>query len=138
MRVRRATVSIAHRAQHSSCRCDAGMLPQSVMRWLAPLLIIFVVFHTASTFAAAGVVNEVRCCCPDLEACTCHEHDEPAGPTQLNRCGGAVSVDAPVLTAVTLPEAPAPRLAPVRLVVVEHAFPIPGLDLPRSIEKPPS
>jgi hypothetical protein len=85
-----------------------------VLRWLAPVVtVIALVVQSASVFAAAGVKNDIMCCCPSIDVCKCHEHDGPPLPTHMNRCGGAVHEDAPVMVQVTLPEPPAPLVADV-------------------------
>ena len=91
----------------------------------------------ASGFAAAGIVNVVMCCCPSIEDCNCHEHDQPDAPTQVQRCGGAVEETPPILTSFTLPTAPAPRIVARRAIVVDHVIPIVSQADPQAPEKPP-
>lgn len=81
--------------------------PVVALRWLTPLLVVLgLLAQSVVAFAAAGVINEVRCCCPDIESCRCHEHDEPRDDAQLQRCGGAVREVAPAVPLSTVPVVP--------------------------------
>lgn len=101
------------------------------------VVILALLVQSASTFAAAGVVNVVMCCCPDIESCKCHEHDAPTTPTQVNRCGGAIENDAPILVAITLPTPPAPTVVDRHTVTVEYVLPAIPDDFVVVPEKPP-
>lgn len=118
----------------AATRYASGVIP----RWLAPVVVVLgLLAQSVAAFAAAGVVNEVRCCCPDLESCRCHEHDEPRDDAQLQRCGGAVRELAPVIAVATVPPAP-PVLevvqAPARVV---HLVPVLVSDVVTEPETPP-
>jgi hypothetical protein len=108
-----------------------------VHRWFAPVVIVLAVLVQASSFATAGIVNVVMCCCPSVDDCKCHEHDSPNPPTQLQRCGGAVDETPPILTAYSLPSEPAPRLVPERAIDIVHLLPIVSQADPLVPEKPP-
>ena len=101
------------------------------------MIVVLALLVQASGFATAGVVNVVMCCCPSVEDCKCHDHDEPDAPTQLKRCGGAIDETSPIVTSFTLPTPPAPRVVVERAVVVEHVVPIVSQADPLVPEKPP-
>jgi hypothetical protein len=98
-----------------------------LVRWLAPVVMVFaLVVHSATAFATAGVKNDVMCCCPSIELCKCHEHGKPQSPTHMNRCGGAVHEDAPLLVEITVPSTPTLVIANVVLTyAVAEVAPIP-------------
>lgn len=85
------------------------------MRALVIAIVLAWVGQATAAYAAAGVVFDVRCCCPSIDACQCHEHDDPASDAQLKRCGGAVREIAPAVATCALPE-PAGEPVVVRTV----------------------
>jgi hypothetical protein len=108
-----------------------------LVRWLSPVVLVLALLLQTAGYATAGVVNIVMCCCPDIEACTCHEHDEPGAPTNMGRCGGAVDEVAPLLASYTLPAQPVARLGFEPTAIIEYELPIPSDADPREPEKPP-
>jgi len=108
------------------------------LRWLLPIaLAIALLGTTTTTFAAAGIVGDSECCCPDPDACKCHDHDkEPIPDTTLKKCGGEAKLVSPTLVVATLAE-PVTLIETTTSVVVEHmTTPIPPDRVTRP-EKPP-
>jgi hypothetical protein len=108
-----------------------------IVRWLSPVVIVLALLAQTATYATAGVKNVVMCCCPSIDQCNCHEHDEPIEQSTMGRCGGAVEQLAPINIAFVPPTAPAPRLVAEQVALVEYALPIPSQADPRKPEKPP-
>jgi hypothetical protein len=107
-----------------------------VLRWLVPLVTIVVLLgRGVTTFAAAGITLDVKCCCPDPKTCKCH-HDGGERST-MKKCSGAFHQIAPEHAATTLPEAPAPTLVPRATQLAMVTLPQP-IDAPaREPETPP-
>lgn len=108
------------------------------VRWLLPVVAALAVLAGSVTaFAAAGVIAESACCCPDPDTCKCHDHDKDSHPEpELKRCAGTAKLVAPHLSGVTLPEAIV-ETVPRTITIVAHVnLPEPE---PRyaSIETPP-
>ncbi len=110
-----------------------------VLRWVLPLLAALALLgQPIASYADAGASRAVRCCCPDPDKCTCHDHGGH-DTSSVKRCssGGAELVTPVVLVAVV------PTVAPVRLAPRAVVAP---LAAPRSLvdrradrpEKPPS
>jgi hypothetical protein len=71
-----------------------------VLRWLLPLIAAIAVLGSAvTTWAAAGYIGQVECCCPDKSKCKCHEHDgKPVPHDVMKKCGGGTKWVAPAVT----------------------------------------
>lgn len=112
-----------------SCLCSGV-----VLRWLLPMIAaIAVLSSSVMTWAAAGVIGKLECCCPVKTKCKCHDHDERPGeaPT-LKSCEGKATFVAPALAAAVV-------AAPVAVVAERQpalTAPVPLLPVPadRSIE----
>lgn len=76
-------------------------------RWLLPVVAALAVLTGSVTaYAAAGVIGEVTCCCPDPDACKCHDHDAaPDDAPTLKRCSGDASFVTPHVSEAVLPAA---------------------------------
>lgn len=111
-----------------------------VLRLLLPLLAALALLgQPIASYASAGASRASRCCCPDPDKCTCHDHGGPRGESSVKRCGsGPTDVITPVVLTALAPEVAPPRVAP--RAVMAAAFVPPSLvdrraDRP---EKPPS
>lgn len=120
-----------------SARYPSGVVP--LVRLLLPIIAaVALLVQPVTTWAAAGIERELKCCCPDPDKCECHDHGKgPAAPS-MRRCDtGQVKLVAPVvLTAVAPPASPAIIAArPMKAPVVVPAEPVEIFALPP--EKPP-
>ena len=77
-----------------------------LLRWLLPVVAALAVLTGSVTaYAAAGMLGESVCCCPDPDACKCHDHDaQPDAAPKLKRCSGEANLVAPHVIAVVVPE----------------------------------
>jgi hypothetical protein len=94
----------------------------AVLRWLLPMIAaITVLSSSVMTWAAAGMIGKLECCCPIKTKCKCHDHDQRPGevPT-LKSCNGEGKL-----------VAPAPAAAVVAALVVIVAEQGPALPAPR-------
>jgi hypothetical protein len=108
-----------------------------VPRLLLPLLaVLALVVQSASTWAAAGAVTDVHCCCPSKEVCKCHEH-QPGPDTSMKRCGGGEHEVLPELAVSTVVEAPPVSLVEVSSIEIEHFVPELSTIPARAPDKPP-
>lgn len=78
-----------------------------MLRWLLPLIAAFALLGSSvMAWAAAGVIGETSCCCPDKTKCKCHDHDKDKPPgAEMKRCGGKAELVPPVVTAAVAPVA---------------------------------
>lgn len=77
-----------------------------LLRWLLPVVAALAVLTGSVTaYAAAGILAELVCCCPDPDACKCHDHDvEPDAAPKLKRCSGEATHVAPHLSEAVVSE----------------------------------
>ncbi len=96
-------------------------------RWLLPIIAAFaVLLGSVTAYAGAGLVGETECCCPDPDACKCHEHDGDPHPDDLmKKCGGEAERVAPEIVAAVLPVAPVTRVAATVAPAVRLPLPVP-------------
>jgi len=96
-----------------------------VLRWLVAAVTILVLASSGiRAYANAGVKTDITCCCPNPDVCKCHGHHGDRQPAnELERCGGAVHVDAPIVVATTLPEPPVATVPTVVVRTPEWAAP---------------
>lgn len=110
-----------------------------LLRWLLPVVTVLAMLASSVTaFAAAGIIGESACCCPDPDTCKCHDHDGDAQPSpELKRCGGeAQRVMAQITPAISVtPELP-PVIQRLLAPTVYPALPMPPSLVDRP-EKPP-
>ena len=90
-----------------------------MLRWLLPLIAALAVLGSAvTTWAAAGFIDSVECCCPDKSKCKCHEgHEKPRQHDVMKKCHGATKWVAPVVTPA-VPEPVTAVTTDVRVQVV--------------------
>lgn len=107
-----------------------------LLRWLLPLVAaLALVGQAATTYAAAGVVGSLHCCCPDLAHCKC-SHEAPKTPT-MKSCGqGDAKLVEPAVQVATTPVI-ALAIAVQTTSAVVHAPMFAPEDRPIEIEKPP-
>lgn len=103
-------------------------------RWLLPLIAVLALCgRTVTAFAAAGWCGKTACCCPNPQACKCHDHGGKQRPAaELKRCGGDAKLVAPDAPIGTLPaQVPvatatiAAVLAPVATATAISVSPVP-------------
>jgi hypothetical protein len=78
-----------------------------VLRWLLPLLAaVALLGQSVMAYAGAGMLEEVKCCCPVKATCKCHDHGGkvPKAPV-LKRCTGTAKVVAAAPVAAVAPSA---------------------------------
>ena len=81
---------------------------------------IAVLSSSVMTWAAAGVVGKLECCCPIKAKCKCHDHDQkPAKEPTLKSCNGEAKLVAP---------AAAPAMVAEPVAIAEERQP--ALDVP--------
>lgn len=107
-------------------------------RWLLPLFVVAALIGQAVTsYAAAGMIGESKCCCPKPESCKCHDHGGKGTEAELERCSGEAKLVAPAcvvaVPAIQIAIGDVPR---VTALVVHAIQPIPD-DISRELEKPP-
>lgn len=87
-----------------------------MLRWLLPVIAaIAVLGSSVMTWAAAGMVGEIECCCPVKAKCKCHDHGKDTGPTPvMKNCGGSGELVTPAPEATVL-------AAPLEVVTVRRA-----------------
>jgi hypothetical protein len=106
-------------------------------RWLIPLVTaLALVGQAVSTWAAAGVIGEARCCCPSPDRCKCHDHDG-SSHNELRRCAGDAKLVAPEPLAAVSPAAPAAAREVAVARAAPSALPAPPEDRAEPPEKPP-
>jgi hypothetical protein len=108
------------------------------VRWLLPLLAVFALIgQSAMAYAGAGMIDDVKCCCPVKATCKCHDHGKaPSSPT-LKRCSGTAKIVAPAhLPATPVIAVEVASETRVFTAVVTTAQPIPD-DVTYEPEKPP-
>jgi hypothetical protein len=113
-------------------------VPAVRLRVLLPVIAaLALLLQPVATWAAAGVERDAACCCPEPAKCDCHDHGKGHAEPQMRRCGGEVSVVAPLLLIADVPAA-APAIAAVRPVRAPAAAPAWSVE-DRAIppEKPP-
>ena len=93
--------------------------------------------QAVTSYAAAGVIGESSCCCPQPSKCKCHDHDGKSTSTELKRCSGEAKLVAPAvataLPAIDLEVSIVPRAS---TLPADVAAPLPD-DISREPEKPP-
>ena len=91
------------------------------------------------SYADAGASRAARCCCPDPDKCTCHDHGGHRGETSVKRCSsGGGELVAPVVLVAVVPDVTPPRLAPLA-IAPPTPVPLPLVDRRADRpEKPPS
>ncbi len=96
-------------------------------RWFLPLVAaLAVLVGSVTTYAAAGLVGESSCCCPQPDHCKCHDHDGAPVPDDLmKKCGGDAERVAPNVQVATVPTPPSVDISSVIV------------DPPPSIDPPP-
>ena len=94
--------------------------------------------QSVMAYAGAGMIQEVKWCCPIKATCKCHDHDgkSPSSPT-LKRCSGTAKIVAPAAVTATPTEivevASEPRVTVTMVIAPE---PIPD-DVTYEPETPP-
>lgn len=110
-----------------------------MLRWLLPLFAVFALLgRTVTSYAAAGFIGDVSCCCPPKAPCKCHDKDGKPKPNDtMKRCNGdAVKIAPAAIVAVTAP-APAIHTEPRVTIAPPPAFELTLDDVSREPEKPP-
>jgi hypothetical protein len=105
-----------------------------VLRWWLPVFaVIALMCSSITSWAAAGMIGEPSCCCPDKAKCKCHDHDgeHNAAPT-LKRCGGEAKWVAPMVSCAVFANPPSLPIEP-RVTAVMVSTPEPSPD-DRTIE----
>jgi hypothetical protein len=83
------------------------------------------------------VKTDITCCCPDPDKCKCHDDQAPQPIEHIKRCAGAIHIDALIVVAIALPDAPV-VVAPISTAtqIAWPPMPIPS-DRVLVPEKPP-
>ena len=104
-----------------------------VVRWLLCIVTVLALAgQSVAAWAAAGVIGEATCCCPQPDTCKCHDHDG-SPQSELRRCSGDAELVAPApLTALP----PADPAAACEVAAVRVALPAPA-PLPARRSDPP-
>ncbi|MEO8699654.1 MAG: hypothetical protein ABI867_06400 [Kofleriaceae bacterium] len=90
-----------------------------LVRWIVPVVTLLVLaVQSAAAYANAGVTTEVHCCCPTAAECRCHPDQHRRD--SIERCAGSVRIDAPIVAAIVLPEAPVTSAPQIQAPPVEH------------------
>lgn len=87
---------------------------------LSVLVMLGLMVQSASTWAAAGVVTDVHCCCPSPDVCKCHDKQSHDDDATMKRCAGGEHQLLPELAVTTLVEPPVPIDVVPAAIVVEH------------------
>ena len=109
-----------------------------LLRWLLPVIAaLSVLTGSVTAYAAAGMIGESVCCCPDPDTCKCHDHDgQPAPAPELKRCSGEAKSVAPHLVPTIVPELVLHAEHRTRVTIV-HALRPPPAERFVEIESPP-
>lgn len=109
-----------------------------VLRYLVPIVTLVVLLgRSVATFAAAGPVADVHCCCPDPSTCKC-DHGKPGGDNStMKRCHGGEHFVTPSLEATELPPTPITEIAPQAMRATVHVLVALSDDRTIVPEKPP-
>jgi len=110
-----------------------------VLRWLLPIVTaIALVGTTMTSFAAAGVIPNGTCCCPNPATCKCHDHDkEPVPAPLMKRChdgGGKLVVPS---SFIALAAEPVIVTTTTTASIVEHVIVAKPAERFTRPEKPP-
>src|SRR6185503_8398947 len=91
-----------------------------------------------TSWAAAGFIGEVSCCCPDASKCKCHDHDgKRHDGTAMKRCSGEATFVAPeVVPAIEPAVTPWPVGVAVAFGATDTCAPMPD-SLTSEPETPP-
>jgi hypothetical protein len=109
-----------------------------LLRWLLPIVAaLALVGQSVTTWAAAGMIGEAKCCCPSPDRCKCRDHDGSTRHTELRSCAGGGELVARVPLAAVPPAAPAIARAVVVSRIMPPAPPVFPEDRSAPPEKPP-
>lgn len=118
----------------------ASWVVPSALRLLLPIVAALTLLaQPVVARAAAGLVGDTACCCPDPRTCDCHDHQGHGHDDQrMKRCGNdVVKLVAPVLLTALRPPAP-PALVPPRRAIAPTFVPVALPERrPDRPEKPP-
>jgi len=78
--------------------------------------------RTVTTYAAAGVYGDA-CCCPNPDACKCHDHDAPPADPVMKRCGVEKQTSISPTPFLAIAPAIEMQLAPRLALAFVHAIP---------------
>jgi hypothetical protein len=109
-----------------------------LLRWLLTVVAALAVLTGSVTaYAAAGLFGDSVCCCPDPDACKCHDHDvTPDDAPKLKRCSGDAQLVTPHVSAAVVPE-PALDVEQRTTIVLDYAESPPPDERYLDIESPP-
>ena len=93
------------------------------VRWLVSfVLALGVLSSSVMAWAAAGVVGDTDCCCPDKTKCKCHDHGKRPNPAPvMKKCGGPAELVAPAVELALLAAPIAIPTAPEHCTIVPRA-----------------
>ena len=85
-----------------------------LLRLLLPIVAALTLLGTSVTsWAAVGLIGDVKCCCPAPSKCKCRDHDGKPRPSEIRPCGsGVVQLVTPTVAAAIHAAAPVVTAVP--------------------------
>lgn len=106
-------------------------------RWLLPLVALLALLgQSVTAWAAAGVIGETECCCPQPKTCKCHDHDR-SHDSELRACKGDSELVLPARLVAAPPAAAVVSGDVAAVVSVPPSFPAMPAERSEPPEKPP-